>query len=336
MQRRTALVLGIGLLGAGAVPLVGHTTSAQAAPEQGWYVALGDSLVAGYQPGAGDDRDGGYVGPVLDAARKGAPGLELKNLSCSGEDTTTMTSGTKCSYPEGSQLAAAEKFLRSEGDAVRLVTVQVGANDVQRCAEGTNIDMACLQAGMQAVQRNLPTILGKLRAAAPNARIVVANYYNPFLATWLLGPEGQSVARLSATLQGSLNGAIATAAKGINAPVADVASAYDSNDWTPITTDRGELPTNVATICSLTWMCAKNDIHANDAGYQRIAQAVIAAMGRITGPGVPSPTGSPTTRPTGKPTNPPTTRPTTRPTSKPTSPTPAPTAQPSGPLVQTG
>lgn len=332
MQRRTAIVLGIGLLGAGAVPLASHTTSAQAAPEQGWYVALGDSLAAGYQPGSGDDRAGGYVGPVLDAARKGAPGLDLKNLSCSGEDTTTMTSGTRCSYPEGSQLAAAESFLRDKGDAVRLVTVQVGANDVQRCAEGTDIDMACLQAGMQAVQRILPTILGKLRAAAPNARIVVANYYNPFLATWLLGADGQSVARLSATLQGGLNGIIAAAAKGINALVADVASAYDSTDWTPTTTDLGELPTNVATICSLTWMCAKNDIHANDAGYRRIAQAVIDVMGRITGPGVPSPTGSPTTRPTGKPTSPPT----GRPTSRPTPPTPAPTPQPSGPLVQTG
>ena len=35
----------------------------------GWYLALGDSLAAGYQPGQGDDPTGGYVGGVLDAVR---------------------------------------------------------------------------------------------------------------------------------------------------------------------------------------------------------------------------------------------------------------------------
>ena len=80
--------------------LAGSALPAQAAPAEagtenatGWYLALGDSVGAGYQPGAGDDLDGGYPGGVLDALQGTDPKLRLRNLSCSGEDLTTIMQG---------------------------------------------------------------------------------------------------------------------------------------------------------------------------------------------------------------------------------------------------
>ncbi|YAL84215.1 GDSL-type esterase/lipase family protein [Dermacoccaceae bacterium W4C1] len=305
-----------------------------------WYVALGDSLGAGNQP-SGDDHEGGYVGGVYAAAKQQVPGLKLQNLSCSGEDTVSMTEANRCGYSEGSQLKAAEASLRSKGEAVKLVTIDLGANDVQRCASGTSVDLSCVTAGLADVRTNLPQILRTVRAAAPQARIVVGNYYNPFLATWLLGSQGQSLAKMSEGLQSNLNQIIASAAQGIDAPVADVATTFESTDWTPIDTPLGNLPTNVARICGWTWMCAQSNIHANDAGYQQMAKAFIAVMNPLptqTEPTSPAPTSpapsssAPTspapssTAPTSSPTSP-------RPTSTPTQPA---EPSPTGPLVQTG
>ena len=53
--------------------------------------------------------------------------------------------------------------------------------------------------------------------------------------------------------------------------VADVATAFRRTDWTPTASG---VPTNVAAICALTWMCSKTDIHANDAGYALMASTV--------------------------------------------------------------
>ena len=63
------------------------------------------------------------------------------------------------------------------------------------------------------------------------------------------------------------------------ADVADVAMAFRSYDMTLVPTALGPIRTNVATICAWTWMCTKNDIHANDAGYAVMGDAVAARLG---------------------------------------------------------
>lgn len=278
----------------GAAHAATSKSAVQAAASAGpqWYLALGDSLAAGYQPGKGDNKTGGYVGGVLAHLKQTDPGVQLENLACSGETTITMLGGGKCSYPEGDQVDAAVAFLKTHPQT-SLVTLDIGANDVQTCATPTGIDLKCVGQGLQDVTKNMPNIMGKLRAAAPNARIVVANYYNPFLAAWLLGSSGQSLAKASVTLQEQLNGSIEGAAKAVGAPTADVATAFSSTDFTDtVKVDPyGELPLNVARICEWTWMCSQQNIHANDAGYAVMAKTVIAAI-----PAAPptSPTSSPT------------------------------------------
>lgn len=242
----------------------------------GYYLALGDSLAAGYQPGMGDDKTGGYVGGVLDAVRAQSPKTKLVNLACSGETVATMVSGGRCAYEAGSQFDQALDFLHAHGQFTRVVTIDIGANDVQRCVRGLAVDLPCVQNGLNTVATDLPMVLGKLRSAAPNAQIVVLNYYNPFLAAWLTGPSGIQVAQLSAALQTMLNGVIAGAAAANGALIADVAAAFHSTDWSPA--PGTSVPTNVATICAWTWMCTKADIHANDAGYAVLAATVAGRL----------------------------------------------------------
>lgn len=243
-----------------------------------WYLALGDSLAAGFQPDVGDDRDGGYVGDVLTDLQADWTKTKLVNLACSGETSTEMIQGGDCVYDEGSQLAAAVEFLEAHKDKVSLVTVTIGANDVTRCAR-PSIDTTCFaqQAGILA--QNLNVILSELRAASPDVQIVITNYYNPFLAAYLTGQAGQAVAVGSSALQQQLNAFIAGAAAAHGADVADVASAFQSYNWAFVQTPYGTIPTNVANICMLTWMCtAYQDIHANDAGYDAIGESVVAVL----------------------------------------------------------
>ena len=275
MRRVLALILATVFALAFVAP-----TAAQAGPGQGddkatrWYLALGDSLAAGYQPGMGDDRTGGYVGGVLDTLQDTAPKAKLRNISCSGATTTSLMGTDRCDYAAGSQLAEGVEFLTAHRGKVDLVTIDIGANDVTPCASPV-VDVTCALTALGTVERNLTETLAQLRAAAgPDTQIVVLNYYNPFLTSWLTGPDGQQVAGLSSLLQTFLNAAVARSAATVGADVADVATAFHSTDTTLVSTAYGSIPTNVATICAWTWMCTKADIHANDAGYAVLAETV--------------------------------------------------------------
>ncbi|WP_446664418.1 SGNH/GDSL hydrolase family protein [Flexivirga sp. B27] len=283
MRRQLALVTATAIAAATAsLPMTAADAAPHRSPASGsltrsatstapqWYLALGDSLAAGYQPGKGDNKTGGYVGGALQMLKLQNPNITLTNYACSGEDTNTFTNGAICGGgdPAQSQQTKALAFLKAHAKTKGVVTIDLGANDIQRCVEGSDIDFGCLTKGLSDVATNLPTILQKLHAAAPNAKIVVLNYYNPFLAAYLTGPDGQKLAKLSETLAHTFNGSIATAAKTIDAPVADIAKAFLSDADTPmVKTSFGEIPTNVARICTWTWMCSLQNIHANDAGY---------------------------------------------------------------------
>ena len=264
-------------------------SKAAAAPAPGWYLALGDSLAAGYQPGQGDHKTGGYVGQV--AVKVAAP---LTNLACSGETTGSYlgTTPNRC-YPGRSQDAAALQFLAGKKGTPGVITIDIGANDVAGCAEAGGVDLNCVNNGLGTVKSNTVKILNNLRAAAPDSQIIVLNYYNPFLV-YYLNEATRPLATLSAGLQKQLNGSIAMAAAGAKADVADVADRFQSYDFTTTVSapPYGTLPVNVARICTWTWMCAKTDIHANDTGYDQLAAATIAQLWAVT---TPTTTASPTT-----------------------------------------
>ena len=279
LSRRLLAVLSVGVVLAGtAVAPAAADPAPKSPPDQavGWYLALGDSLAAGYQPDRGEDRTGGYVGTVLDELRVDQPKTKLVNLSCPGESTATMRDGTRCTgaYEEGSQLAQAVEFLHAHAGTTRLVTVTLGSNDVTPCLATQDIS-GCAQQQLGVVHQNMDVILGELHRTAPDVPIVVTNYYNPYLALYF-DPSRRALVPLTSALQAQLNGTLAAVTVG-RGEVADVASAFHSYDASP--TADGP-PVNVATVCAYTWMCiwTPPNVHATDAGYDAMAGAVIGTL----------------------------------------------------------
>ena len=159
-----------------------------------WYLALGDSLSVGVQPDAANVNHPtafGYADQLYQALKATTPNLELKKLGCAVTETTTdMLKGPsdcRSQYRLRVQLADAVAFLLTHRGSVKLVTIDIGANDLEICGNiETGIDPVCVQDAFSDVGANLPKILKALRlAAGPNVPIVGMNYYNPFLAAWL-------------------------------------------------------------------------------------------------------------------------------------------------------
>ena len=250
---------------------------ADASPSPSYYLALGDSLAAGFQPD-GSSPDEGYVSRVHSALATRIPHLELENLACNGATTTTLRFGGGCTYSgAASQLAAAETFLRDHRGRIRLITIDIGGNDINRCAAGGRIDVPCAEAAIGTISDNLTTIVQRLRAAAPGVLIVGMTYYDPYLAAWRypMG-AGEALAKLSVQLITRLNATLADLYSGPRIRVADVAHAFG----TPTSADEltGTNPPSVANICTLTWMCRRGDIHPDDEGYQVIATTFLAEI----------------------------------------------------------
>jgi len=268
-----------------SVGIVSASSGSAGAHPRSYYVSVGDSLAAGVQP-IGDASDlyrteDGYAEQLLAIARAGSPKLSLVKLGCPGETTTTMIVGGICSYPHGSQLDEAVAFLHAHQAQVAFVTIDIGANDFPcKAAE-------CVPAGAAAIQQNLPRILARLRAAAgPNTPIVGMTIYNPFLAYWFGGSDGQAFARASASqLLGPVNGLLRGIYAGSGDDVADIERAFSSNDFDTLVDlpGAGTVPLNVARICMWTWVCAPAplgpDNHANAAGYAVIARAYANGLG---------------------------------------------------------
>jgi lysophospholipase L1-like esterase len=246
-----------------------------------YYLALGDSLAVGVQPafnGTLVETNQGYVDDLYAFLGQSAPGLRLKKLGCSGETTTTMIEGGTCFYPHGNQLDEAVKFLHTH--QVALITLDIGGDDVLHCFSLSGPDEGCLAGGLAAVDLNLPAILTALRAAAPGVPIVAMNYYDPFLAAWQLGPEGQVLANQSPAATISFNGLLQGWYAFFSIPVADVAAAYHITDFSPGPV--AGIPQNVFLALTLTWIGAPPpvgpDIHPNALGYAVIAGAFVETL----------------------------------------------------------
>jgi lysophospholipase L1-like esterase len=237
---------------------------------------LGDSLAIGIQPSAKGDvpTNQGYADDLYAVLHAHNKSLVLEKLGCSGETTTSMIEGGICTYAQGSQLAAALAFLQTH--TVSLVTIDIGANDIDHCISVTGINTACVTAALASVETNLPQILAELRTAAgPNTLIVGMNYYDPFLAAYVLVSNGQALAAESLTATNGFNTLLESIYQAFSIPVADVATAFQINNTAQVPIIK--LPVNVFLTLTLTWMAAPAplgpNIHPNDVGYAAIAVA---------------------------------------------------------------
>jgi lysophospholipase L1-like esterase len=275
---------------AGAVPAV----AASSAPSHdafgaSYYLSLGDSLSQGVQPNAAGvsvETNQGYPDQLYAALRFGDPRLEPVKLGCPGETTGTMITGGVCSYPQGSQLAAAVSFLKQHRGRVSLITIDIGANDLNPCVILTDPTklQECTAGALKTIGANLTYIMAELRAAGGSkVRIIGMTYYVPELAAWLTGPAGQESAQLSEQLAVIFSGVLSQVYQAFGARIADVFSAFHSSDFTHQVTlpGIGTVPLNVALICQWTWECAPPprgpNEHANKIGYRVIALTFLFA-----------------------------------------------------------
>jgi lysophospholipase L1-like esterase len=246
-----------------------------------YYLALGDSLAAGYQPN--QDADQGYTNQLDAQLRSHGSVLTLDNLACSGETTQTMIQGGVCSYPDGpDQLQAALDFLHAHQGHVPLITIDIGGNDMDSCNSLTSVSSAdaCTESAIPAMSKNLTAVLKALDAADPSAVITGLNYYVPELAGWLDGSSGPAFAAAQLSATKVLNAALAADYAAAGARYADVFTEFKSDDLTGMTTvsGYGSVPVDVAMVCEWTWMCSAEDEHANAAGYGAIAAAIYAVL----------------------------------------------------------
>jgi lysophospholipase L1-like esterase len=280
-----------------------QTADARASASPKFLLAVGDSLAAGYQPTDGVSpppvdsgsgfRDQGYPGSyAADLATK--QGLSLVDLGCPGETTSSMLATPaeplcgdlyEAEFGVASQISAAETFLSRHPGRVGLVTIDIGANDLDHCVSNSKMNTACLASADVAAVKNLSRILtllmGSVRRFDPGARVAGMNYYDPFLAFEFSpgGIKGDELAVGSVVATNAFNVELSATFKRLGVSVVDIASAFRLDALTPLVAFGGKtLAEDVASVCELTWMCPSvtgvaPSIHPNTAGYRTIALA---------------------------------------------------------------
>ena len=245
---------------------------AAAAPAHLYYLALGDWLATGI--GASTSTND-YVDLVAAHEATRYPNLKAVDLGCGGATTTSMMDGPGCSYKTGTQLGDAVAFLRAHPHQVAFVTIDLGADDVAGCQSATGLDSACATSAMHQISTLLPRELGQLEAADPGVPLYGMNYYDPFLASWLSGAAGQSVATQSIASTDQLNGLLDRIYAAAGASVADPSSRFATDDTDPVGTYGGAtVPQDVATVCQWTDACTSpGSIQPDDQGYVALAAA---------------------------------------------------------------
>jgi len=265
-----------------------------------YYLSLGDSLAQGMQPDAAGltiDTAHGYADQLYAIEKRRIRGLKLVKLGCGGETTTSFLTGRGnsgdalllgCDPAGGSQMVAAERFLREHrrSGEVALLTLDIGANDIDGCAAEDTIDAGCVITGADHIATNLPVILRRLRrAAAPSTPMAAMTLYDPFLQLYET-PGGHAEAIASDEYAHNVNEGLARIYRAGGFRVAHVDQAFHTYSLSRKTRLAGQahpVPLAVAEVCRLTWMCAPApvgpNIHANQAGYGVIALAFARAFG---------------------------------------------------------
>jgi lysophospholipase L1-like esterase len=260
---KAGLVVGATVL-MGLVPAaMGHPSAiaATAAPKPNYYLALGDSLTVGFQPGATSSWTNGWVYQLRDAMAKSSS-VELNNYGHRGECSDTfITGGLAADCPtktvdSPSQLAEALGFINDHPGQVRLITIEVGGNDLNGNKQlflnsDATKQKAILGKIFPKMAHNWGTIFGTLRKACPTCEIVALNQYNPF-------PKGATLTDLSPVFT-TYTALLQQASAPAKVRLADVYTPFVGHEL------------------QYTWF-AHGDIHANTTGYAVMEAAVAKTL----------------------------------------------------------
>jgi len=263
-----------------------------------YYVSMGTSLSVGVHPnnsGVLLPTNDGYADQLFDLIRPdfeaGGQNRELRliKFGCPGETLDDLVNAGSCPYLAGSQLDAVVDFLGDNIGRVYLLTIDMGANDFRNAGCITDaVDFNCVNDTSAQIATDLAAVLATLNNAADPATTVIGmNYYNPYLASWLDGPDGQTLASDSAQAAVVFNDSLNTTYDTAGITLANVYGAFESDDFSTMVPSslpppNDTLPLNVANICAFTYMCdaapVGPDIHANVAGYSLIANTLAGQL----------------------------------------------------------
>lgn len=220
------------------------TPTATAAPPA-TYISLGDSIAAGN--GASDPGTTSFVA-LLDHDEGDLPLLQLAKAGATTVDVINA------------QLPTALDVMSR--DRIAMITIAIGGNDLAALVPNATcvqdpLPAACpLDETLAGVERNLDTILSRLRAATATAPIVLLAYPNFFSGTGhaFEAPASRVLPRLDDVIR-------KVAARYPHTAIADAEHAFDG---------KGRTLTHV--------LDPQFDPHPTDAGHRIIADAFEAAL----------------------------------------------------------
>uniref|UniRef100_A0A6J5ZZL3 Unannotated protein n=1 Tax=freshwater metagenome TaxID=449393 RepID=A0A6J5ZZL3_9ZZZZ len=276
--------------------------NAAGTPPVRYYVAVGDSYAAGFQPGVGATRNG-FVYQVPALARSRGYRLQVVNFGCSGATSGSIIGTVGCNpnylgpgaggYPAQTQLAAATDFIRANRAKIALISSSVGLNDVNGCSLVVDTT-TCFNDGAARLRSAVGTIAGSLRSAAgPGTTIVGTTYPDVFLGAWavffpappLPNDAGMRLAKSSVpAFRYRINPALKAAYADAGASFADATAAtgaYGSLAKRTRLKPWGVLPAPVANVCRISFWCDKFDIHLHTSGNRVIAKLVAAKLPKL-------------------------------------------------------
>jgi lysophospholipase L1-like esterase len=277
----------------GATALVPGAPST-AANSPTYYVSLGDSYAAGYQPVPSLAYLHGFTRTVVALERQRGVVLTLENFGCSGATTTSILTSIGCPaslrahdgapYSTTSQAFAATEFIAAHKGHIGLITVSIGGNDITACVSAAS-PTTCVGQALVNVTKNVDTLATALRGAAGSGvPIVGLTYPDVVLGAWVHPPISKTVATESILAFGLLvNPALKKAYSTVGGTFVDVTKAtgaYTSLKKTTTLTPYGKIPVAVAKVCNLTWYCAKGDIHPRTIGYTLIGKLIVDSLPR--------------------------------------------------------
>lgn len=295
----------------GLLLLAGVSVSlSQPAAAQKTYIAIGDSLVYGFETPAATHSytTTGVGGNITQTVHQTLPGTagfpgyasaydaylssqsgtaySLLNLGIIGETTSTLftsavdsgasNSNLNSNYVSGNptQASLLHTALTAPGSSVGVITIQVGANDVIHALETPGQNTATALAN---VQSNYTVLLNQIKSdegGGSLTNVTIIGYYDPFANLSLTNPYAAVLRTLSPGLTNGLNAILAQEALSFGARYVDL--------YAPFTSHLDEYDAYVlansatdALAPPAGYPALPND-HPTDMGYALIAQQLAA------------------------------------------------------------
>ena len=280
--------------------------AAPALAQESTYIALGDSITFGetdlrYIPSDGTNT--GYPTRVQDAF-----GIDnLVNFAIDGETADSFQDNTgrtppvvgrtdvplqlqNTNYDEDNLIPQEQAFLnevadqRQAGNDIELVTITLGFNEVAALASEPN-PLDQIDETLEQYRQNYSDVLTTITTAAPDVRLVLLNYFNPFPGDD--NPGTNPAAPIFAEAGPRLNAIIEDLAGEFGAGYADIATPFVGREAELTFIDEvgfGDMVPEPTPFGDGT--APIGNVHPNAQGYDIIADQVIAVVPEPAAAGV--------------------------------------------------